>query len=572
MLIVMAVACLARMWVFGSAVDSVYFANPSLDAATNWQTAQLWAFEDGPERPFFKAPLYPFAASLSITALGADPKLDLMALGLVIVLQTLLGIITALCAWHIGRCVAGDGAGLFAGVACGLGGALIHFEFEILDAAMATCLMALGLALWLQRQGDPGAARTLFAGICWGLAVATRPTMFAPVALLALIAVRRPKHAALLMSPVLLCILVIAWANGFATPIATYGGPNFWLANHEGADGFTTRVPQVYGDPRDGEDYIERFALAEASQTLGHEATGVEADRHFRAKAMDFWSEQPLQATLMAGKRGLLFWQGPEIRNNRSLPFVGEQIPPLGVLMKLVSWYWLAPLGIVGLFMALRAEDPHRRRCAWALLACVLGLFLAALPFPVTSRYRVAALPLLCVASGVMAMGLASLHQRRQRGSAVVVLGWTLGLLLFATLDWTRGSDERERWRDWWQLGNAAADRGLVERGDYDLAEQAYLRALELKPDHFESQVNMARVLILRGDHADARAQLQALRWQAPQSAVLPTMMAQSHLREGNLEEGRRLLEEALEIDPQHVPAQEALQALLDTSIDQSTP
>lgn len=573
-LLVLLVALAARAVVLRQAAETVHFANPILDAQTNWATARAWALGDGPTRPFFKAPLYPWLLGQGIRALRplGVPEAEIAAWA--IIGQHLLGILTAMVAWHLATRLAGGLAGLIAGLTAASAGVLIFYEGELLDTTLVTALLLLGVVPLASSMPPLSLWRVAVAGLCLGLATITRPTCALPL----LVATgwcaaahwrregewpRALGRAATLLVAGLLPVGVVCWANGGQVLIATYGGPNFWLANHPGADGFTTRVPQIHGSPRAGEDYIERFARREAAARLGRpEVSGPEADRFWWREGGRHWLENPLEALLATGRRALFFWQGPEIKNNKDFSFVGAQIPALGLLLGAVSWFWLAPLGAVGLVAGRRCHRPGAGDGVTLLGLVMIAFFVACLPFPITTRYRAPVLPLLCVGAGLAAASLARAIARRHWPRVLVLAGWLVGLGAVTRLDWT-GLDRTATARDWWQLGNLAAQRGNAAQGDLALAERAFEEALRRDPSMLEARVNLAQVWIAQGEAERAQSSLARIVAEAPGYPVAWALLGEALLTLGHAASAEQALREALRLDPDHGPALRTLVALL---------
>ncbi|MBN1478186.1 tetratricopeptide repeat protein [Candidatus Sumerlaeota bacterium] len=559
------VAVATRALVLTQAADSVYFANPVLDEQTNLATAQMWASGEGPERPLFKAPLYPWIVGQTLRVAPDEGA----AITSVIVLQHIAGIIGAWIVWRIGWTLGGVFAGLFAGIAFAGAGALIFFEQSLLDASLSMTLLLGAIGLLVTGQGPIAPWRVLLTGLLLGAAIIMRPTCALPALVIMIWCLwpDGPKWRGLFASairtsliavPIAALIAIVAWGNGWQTPIATYGGPNLWLANNPSADGHSTRVPQIHGVPRMGEDYIERYALREAAARLGRdEVSRVEADRFWRGEALRFWQETPGKALLALGKRAVLFWQGPEIKNNRSLPFVGQQIPVLGWMMRLVSWLWLAPLGVVGLLLALHFHRPDRGRGVALVLITLIAIFAAGVPFPVNSRYRLLALPCLCLGSGLGVSALLSMAREKSWSGFTVAIGWFIGLVFVLHFDWS-GQEPPGSWRDWWQLGNLAA-----ERGDWDLAESSFEEALAQNPGHLESHVNLARIWIGQGKTTQALERLGVVLGLAPDYPVAWYLRGEALKISGDLPAAEEALRHALSLDPGHTSSARALMSLL---------
>ena len=147
------------------------------DSVTYFESGYDFARGYGFDLAFKRTPLYP----LFIAGVVGFVSEDLQALAFV---QHLLGLVTAVLTYWLGRAVFGRLAGLAAGLIVALSGPLIIYEHYILaEALFIPLLMGFGVVLAgaLRERGSGGAGergsvRLLFAaGILLGLAGLTRP-------------------------------------------------------------------------------------------------------------------------------------------------------------------------------------------------------------------------------------------------------------------------------------------------------------------------------------------------------------------------------------------------------------
>jgi len=139
--------------------DSVYY----------YQAGYELARGTGFEVPLHRTPGYPLFLAGVIRLLGED----LQAIAFV---QHVLGVLTAVLAYLIGRSVFGRPAGLVAGLLVALSGPLLIYERYLLSEALFTFLLS--VAIWLFVRGLRGGARwsIIGAGLALGLASLARPT------------------------------------------------------------------------------------------------------------------------------------------------------------------------------------------------------------------------------------------------------------------------------------------------------------------------------------------------------------------------------------------------------------
>ena len=141
--------------------DSPLFAHPAVDSLTYTQHAERLAAGNWLGRgdgPFWQPPLYPYLLGVLKTLF---PESFFYVVRLV---QALLGALTCVLIYWLGRQVARPVVAAAAAVATTLCGSLIFFDGELLPASLATFLNLAGLALlWRALQGPSG---TWLSG-CW---------------------------------------------------------------------------------------------------------------------------------------------------------------------------------------------------------------------------------------------------------------------------------------------------------------------------------------------------------------------------------------------------------------------
>ena len=266
--------------------------------------------------------------------------------------------------------------------------------------------------------------------------------------------------------------------------VSTQAGVNFWIGNHPGADGHTAHVPGTTGTDFRA-THLEARALAEreAGRALSH----GEVSRHYSGKAWSFLLGSPGESlSLLAYKLGL-FWRDEEVGNNQ---------PVLGTVAHHAPWlrwvsvpFWLfAPLGLVGLLLALKRKD------LVPLTGFALALCASVVCFFVCSRFRAPLLPawmVLAAHAGVW------IWDNRGGRAALGFLGLGASGVLLLLLT---GSDRvLDRARG---LSHIATGHGL--KNEHELAGRLHRAALSLAPEQLEIRLAHADHLEETGDRGAA--------------------------------------------------------------------
>lgn len=429
--------------------------------------------------PFFQGPLYP-----SVLALLGTLGLPVTAAYWI---QCVTGAVTVACVYAIASRLASRPAGLVAATLYALYDGAVFFDADLLAASLTTTLVAMGLSAWLaaERTDSPRRAWLLAgAGVAFGLVVWGRANLVLPIGALAIFTFARrvPGRAAFLLPLILLVAIPCLRNSRIArepTFVATSGGVNFFIGNHVGATGLFA-VPPESGLVNERE--LAEVSRLAASRRAGRELTPTEASRAWLLEGLDAWRQEPLSLLRVTLRKIALFVSPVEVPNHLDLWLVREQS---GTLAHLPVRAWLLiPAGVAGLFL-LRGKRP-----ASALLWFLVLGAASVVPFFVTARYRLFAMPLLAVGAGVFldairvrTAGAMPLVRAGAAGSAVLLAG------ILAAAPATVPSVA---------LVNLGALH--LDLGEPDLAEAAFRRALAHDPEDPRALENLAVATLQRGD------------------------------------------------------------------------
>ena len=343
---------------------------------------------------------------------------------------------TAFLVMRIGKRTLGERVGVVAGGLWGIYPIALRYEGDLLVEGLFIFLAMAGILQYLRCRAGSGGRGWLGAGILFGLAAITRPTILSFVVFLPVIdwlGRRRERTpgapllgwGALALGLVLPILPVTAhnWLVGHDwVPIASQGGVNFLIGNNPKSDGYTAIVPGTRATWWGGHD--DAVALAEGA--VGRKLKPSEVSDYWFAEGKRFIREEPAAAARLILRKSFLFFWGAEISNNEHIYFLRHYSLP----MRITLWYFglyfpfglVAPLGLVGMAMALRRRAP-----GVVLLASYTLIYAAAvIAFFVCARFRLPVIPVLLLFAVYAGVALC----RRPRAT----LGWTVAVLALAVL------------------------------------------------------------------------------------------------------------------------------------------
>ncbi len=586
-LLLLAVAAFAlRLLYLSGASESPLYRHPALDARV--QDAAAWTMAKGggePDHaPFFRPPLYvAFLASIYATV-GHDlhaPR----------VVQAACGAGTVVLLGLLGATLWDRRVGILAAILAALYAPSIYFEGELVSASLELFLAA--LALWLLAEGAKRRSTPWIVGA--GLAIAagaiTRPTAL-PFAILAAIWLSRrvaPRAVALFLAAALSLPAAVTLRNlavsGDPVVIASQGGINFYIGNHEGADGTTPHVPGLGS----GVAATYDAPFREASRVAGRELRASEVSSFWFRKGLDYWRASPAAAARLTMEKIAMVWNRRELPNNQDQAFFAPFHSWLFRVPLLPTFALLAPIALAaGWFLRRRAS------LLW-LFAGSLTLVTAC--FFVCDRFRhpLAAAVIPLAAAGLVAAGDAwgarhadrdTWRRRRLAAGAALVLAAAFVWAPFPRwqapetgMSWFRLAAGYEQGGDPARAGDAYAraeaaglstpefwnNYGLhaIRAGDLDAAASRLRRAVAIDPSNGPALGNLAEVYLRREEWSLAAGAYAAAAGAMPEKAAeLLTNAGALYRREGKLDAARQAFHDALSARPGFEPAVEGMRSV----------
>lgn len=463
-------------------------------------------------------------------------------------IQALLGAVTCVLVYLLGRRVFDRRTGGLAALITALYGPLIFFEGELLAAGWAA-FWAVALILLFLRAEDRQRPSTLLAlGICGALAVLTRPTFLlffaAACAWLVLSQYRAgtrgriaARGLAALLAGFCLPLTPVAVQSHRITGQLSFLPASGWLNAYLGNNPDACRTIQI----RPGEEW-DRLNLG--PELPRSSARSSDKREWSRRETLDYVRTQPLSFLNGLAHKSVQFVSPRELPRNVDLYLFRQWSGLLGLLTWKVGGFGF-PFGVLAPLAALGLLLRWRRIPAPLILFSVLYPLSIILVF-VTARYRVPVVPVLAVPAAGAVMSLRDMIRERRARQLALAGGCAVAAAFLSALAGPfcqeQGSYESELYRS---VGAARARRGEIQEAVVQLS-----RAVQIDPANFDAHNDLSMAFDRQGrfDLAAREARL-ALRIR-PDSAAAHTNLANALTSLGRVGEALPLYRRTLELQP----------------------
>jgi len=552
---------LAYVWEIRHEPD---FNAPSMDALYHHQWAKgistgQWDEKIAPLRsqPYFRAPLYVFFLASLYRIAGPD----FMA---VRVAQALLGSLSCLLIYWLGRRVFGRFEGAAAGLMAATYWVFIYFDGELLLPVMEVFLDVLAMVLLVAADRKKQRGWWLAAGLVLGASAITRPNIliFFPLVLLWTIFgnVRRGlRESARTLVPIVMGIILFilpvtvrnAVVGNDLVLIASQAGVNFFIGNNPRADGVTAVVPGTRATWWGG--YEDSIRMAE--EALGRTLKPSEVSDYWLGRGLAFIREHPGDYMRLIMKKIVLLAGNFEIPNNKDLNFQRSG-------SRILRWLPLdfgivLALALVGMVLSIclpdRTTSTHSRRSAVLMALFVLSYGASIVLFFVTSRYRVPLIPFLLIFAAHALCRLRRLLVLRHYRHAAISASVILVLVILTHMDPYRMSSQG--------LAQAYYGRGVdfALREEHRSAVEQFQLALRENPDYADARYNLGLSLLAMGEVAEAEEAFRTTIALTPRAADAHLQLGMSLLRQGRSDEALDALGRAVALAPGNAMAHNLL-------------
>ena len=528
--------------------DSPYAGHPLLDSY--WYDAKARAVLEGDllsRGGSFRVPLYTYFLAGLYAVFGGSYAGPLAA-------QVLIGAMICGLVFLIGRRLFGTVAGAFAGFGLALYGIAIYSDGEILPTTLYMLFTISAVYFLLRALKSDRWQDGLLAGLCLGLAYLTRPEVLLFALALAVGAlVIKGKRAfrliALLGIVLAMTMTTMALRNraifGEFYWFSPQGAVNLYVGNASYSDGKSpvappTRFPYaVTADPAD--DAMIVGCHQAALERTGRKLSERELSGYYTQRTIFEIRENPARWLGLLARKTWYFFNAYEISDIKYLPRYVSRYSAV-LRLPLVSYAVVMPLGLVGLWLAVR----RRMRPAWMLIAAFVGAGLTAVLFFVVWRFRLPAVPFLLILGGYAVSEMAKAVRERSAKGFLQLAAPVAVLTVLSTL----GSSEIKR-NDHvaTYVANEAALLSLA--GKHQSAIEVYKEAIALDPADARPYYYIGKAHASLGQAPQAREALEKAMAVNPAYApfaLLSTGIA--YANQGNFADASGYFKRATEADP----------------------
>jgi len=522
------IALTVRLLYLAEWAGNPLFHAPMGDELNFHDTARALLGMAPPVDTFLFQPLYSFFLAGVYGLFGID-------FGVVRTIQLVIGLVTCLLFYGLGREIGGKWTGRISALMAALYGPMVFFEGTLLAPALVVPLVAGSFWALVAAGKSDRFWLVAPAGLLLGVAMMGRPNLGAMVPVAAVWLWLRPwpvkrRLGALGLSALALAAgLSPAWIHNAGrgekfTLVSSSGGINFYIGNNPQATG-RFHIPK--GERFTGFTHwdFQENTRALAEQAEGRKLTPSQVSSYWYRRGLDFWKHEPYRALGLTGKKLLMTLNNQEMPVHHPYVFAKEVVPILG---------WLLSFGVAFPFALLGAWLGGRRNSGvWLLVGCAAAYLATLLAFFVADRFRIVLLPLLVPLAGLGMLRLAEVFQKRGLPRAwpyLLTLCLSFGL---TQIPMTSSSfDNRAIARGYNRMGKAEGDSGNLAA-----AERHFLRALALAgPEDGTVLMNLGRVYEFRGDTEGARSLYRKVAVIDPENREVRILLARMAERSGEIE------------------------------------
>ncbi len=526
---------------------------------------------------FFLRPIYPYLLALLYTLFGEKP----LAVQL---FQAFLATLSCFFLFETTRRLFNPRTARFAALGFAFCGVLVFYTGTLLYVAITIFLSLLALYLILFSAGRWW--RWALAGIAFGLFLICRPEMLLifPFILVWLGWKKiKPRDLTILTSTTILIIAIIPIRNFIVAkdpvPFTAHSGINFYYGNNPKAAG----TWQPAGELKSGIGFSHQRLKRSARIINGKELSWSKASAYWTKQALSFIFSQPAQYLKLLLAKLLLFFSNYEVPSNYYL----ETTRPYSLALKIafINFGIVVSLGIIGLFSLWRI-----RQEVFPFYLFTAGYFFSALIFYVLSRLRAPIIPFLLPFSGFALNEISLQIKKKLPGPVVIKLA--IFLLLYLSTNLIPVNRSLYLSQAWTQLGNIYLEQNRVSSGITALNQ-----ALKFNPKNLSTRYSLiqayagigrvneaavefrqltktidssktgllfyhlagARVAIAQRDFPKAVEHYQQALIIDPEDPETYYLLGLVYLSLNDLESAERCLLHTIALDPNHAPAQHAL-------------
>jgi len=554
--IILGMALFIRLAHWWAVRDDPFIAQLVMDSEEYDRWAQEIARGDwiGSE-VFFQAPLYPYFLAIVYFLFGH-------VLDAVYLIQIVIALAGIYALFRAGRKLVDEKVGLFAAALSAFYGIYVFYDVQLLKESLAVTMVCFLIWILVEAREKKGFALWVCSGVFCGLLTLLRENMLLIVPFLLLLVIQPRERIYIFILRALALILgvgiiltPVAFRNlkvgGNFLPTTFQGGVNFFIGNNPQATG--TYQPLSPGKQVPSYERTEPIRLAE--KEMGRPLEPFEVSNFWLHKSLRWVQEHPSDFLRLQFKKAGMFWSWYEWPDAVDYYYVKQT--SFIYKLPLLEFGSISLLALIGLWFVRRRIRPF-----FPVLLFVLMWMASTIVFFLFSRYRLPVVPGL-ILIGATAVGvLFEEWKKKRRQSAIilalVVLGGIAPLfvkfkpkmdlvhynlaLAYEKMENINLAEQHykeaysinpndflscvnlgnlamneKKWDEaleWYEKAEAIESRAegvhanigavYVALGQFDYAERAFARALEINPENVEALHNISILLAMKGQYEKA--------------------------------------------------------------------
>ncbi|MHC4617686.1 MAG: tetratricopeptide repeat protein [Planctomycetota bacterium] len=523
--------------------DNPTFRTPVVDSMTYDVLARnLAKGEPMTERFFWQQFFYPFL--LSVVYFFTRSSIVFVKL-----LQVVLGAVTCVLTYRLGKKIFGRAAGTLAGLMAALYGPLVFFDCELLAAGWATFWAALLILLFLKTAEEKSAGMCVVLGLCGALSVITRPNFipfFGASSVWLIVVWLRAKAA---VKKVAVGVLgIVAGFLAVTVPVAVQnyrvtgcfsflpgtGGLNLYIGNNPEFEAVSIRPGLEW----------QRVVDLPLNEGL---RSPKEQQGFFYAKTFEYMRTKPTSFLKGLLHKATEFFSSREMPGNIDVYLFTKWSRLLGLLTWKVDGFGF-PFGVL-LPLALLGIPLYRRQAPVPLVLFIVLYPASVILTHVEARYRMPVIVPMCVLAGGGLVKIAELVRAKRWPSVAAASLSCIGLGLLCSI---AGPFYSEKHIDYEAELYYGLGGSLEKRERMDEAIQAYSKAAGLRGDYVEAHHNVGLLLMKRRRAPEAVMHLNKALKLEPGNSNLHRDLAMGLFMQGRVQDAIAHYYKAVEIDPQN--------------------
>lgn len=501
-LIIFFVALTVRVIYLYEIESSPFFDSPVIDAmgfddsAVDIVSGDFWG-----KGVFWQAPFYQYFLAGVYFLFGHDYVIARFT-------QFVLGSLSCVLAYLIGRRVFGFAVGVLAGLFSAFYGVSVFFEGELLRPALFIFLSLLSVHLLYVARQRGGEGFWFVPGLVLGLAAATRPTIFFffPLVFAWIFFSFRERS---LSDKSFMCIVLLLGAACPILPVSVRNfavGKEFFLVSSNFGVNF-----YLGNNPRMEETVNVRPWRAWDRLMLEPINAGFysrkEQSGYWFGESLEYIKSEPFDYVKLIMKKTYLFLNSYEIKRNQDPYFLSRYSRLLSILLWRTSvlnypFGLFGPLAFVGMIISLR----EWRKVLLLYMYC-LSVTASTVLFFVCSRYRLPAVPVMLIFSGYAIVWWARILRSGEYKQAVYsLIAFTLFFVLVNS-GWGMKAWNRIDYSDaHLQQGMAYGRKGMLEE-----SVSEYLKAVDYDGNNVDAHMELGLIYAESGQKEKAVHELETV-------------------------------------------------------------